>query len=396
MAYFIFDSKFLSIDNSNMKRARRAFIIILTIINLLVATMTILASYGGHVNPTDTAIPAIVAMTLPIWLLMLIVMLIIDCFASKRLCAIPVLTAIVCWNPIAQFCPIHPTRNHTDKYPSDSCFTLLTYNVMGFKDYETDTVYPYHAGRELMEQGGRNRTIDFILNQRPDILCLQEGLITSESPSILLTQSQVDSIKARLPFTAATEGECIMTAYDAEPITLRQPDSDYAWFGAAKLNIMGHETLVVSVHLQSIGLDNNDKTLYREITDGEARHKMHAVKQQLLSKLASAFKRRAQQARLLREQIDSLGIENVIVAGDFNDITDCYALRTIGGTDFKNAFREAGCGPEITYHANRFYFHIDHILYRGQMELVSYERIKVPFSDHYPLSAVFTWRDDEQ
>lgn len=83
----------------------------------------------------------------------------------------------------------------------------------------------------------------------------------------------------------------------------------------------------------------------------------------------------------------------MIVAGDFNDIPGCYALRELCRDDFRNAFTEAGCGPIVTYHANRFYFHIDHIVYRGNMEAVAYRRGDCEASDHYPVIATFRWTD---
>lgn len=147
------------------------------------------------------------------------------------------------------------------------------------------------------------------------------------------------------------------------------------------------------MHLQSIGLNDDDKELFRDLTEGEVegRRKMSRVKHQLLGKLSHAFKERAKQARLLRSQIDSIGIENVIVAGDFNDIPGCFALRELCRDDFRNAFTDAGCGPTITYHANRFYFHIDHVVYRGNMKAIGYRRGNCPNSDHYPVTVTFRW-----
>ena len=159
------------------------------------------------------------------------------------------------------------------------------------------------------------------------------------------------------------------------------------------VHIMGHKTLVVSVHFQSIGLNSDDKALFHQLTEGEGARKVKEVKQQLLGKLSLAFRERAKQARLLREQIDSLNVENVIIAGDFNDIPDCYAMRLLAKEDFKSAFATAGCGPTHTYYGNRFFFNIDHILYRGKMHAVGYERQKEGNSDHYPIEVKFIWKD---
>jgi endonuclease/exonuclease/phosphatase (EEP) superfamily protein YafD len=58
---------------------------------------------------------------------------------------------------------------------------------------------------------------------------------------------------------------------------------------------------------------------------------------------------------------------------------------------FKDAYRQCGFGPEITYNANKLYFRIDHILYRGDMDAINIRRGKLKSSDHYPLLATFLW-----
>ncbi|HIY87175.1 MAG TPA: endonuclease, partial [Candidatus Bacteroides pullicola] len=62
-----------------------------------------------------------------------------------------------------------------------------------------------------------------------------------------------------------------------------------------------------------------------------------------------------------------------------------YAHRVISG-QMEDAFVESGCGLGISYHRNKFYFRIDHIL--NSPDLKAYDgkvdrRIKA--SDHYPI-----------
>ena len=56
-----------------------------------------------------------------------------------------------------------------------------------------------------------------------------------------------------------------------------------------------------------------------------------------------------------------------------------------------DAYAQNAFGPTITYHGNRFYFRIDHVLYGGDMEAVDIERGDVPSSDHYPLLTTFVF-----
>ena len=56
-----------------------------------------------------------------------------------------------------------------------------------------------------------------------------------------------------------------------------------------------------------------------------------------------------------------------------------------------DAYAEAALGPAITYGKNRFYFRIDHMLYRGDFHVNEIHKGKPVGSDHYPLMATFVW-----
>ena len=366
--------------------------------NIVIALGTLAAAYGGTVNPETTSIPAILAMTFPLWLFLSIAIIITGiCIRGLRKTAlIPAIAMACCTGPILAYAPMHfsaPGVNEESPVPS---FTLLSYNTLALNDIMRDTIITdTKLLKQAIDNGARNPIASYIISTDADILCLQEFRGLFPADALFYTKEQVDTLRHRYPYYRPFHGEDIMSRFPLEPIEMRQPESQYAWFGAAVADIQGHRTLLVSVHMQSIGLDNADKELFRDLTDGdvEGKSQIKRVRHQLLGKLSYAFKERARQARMLREQIDSIGIENVIVAGDFNDIPDCFALRELCRDDYKSAFATAGCGPEITYHANRFYFHIDHILYRGAMQAVAYQRGACPNSDHYPVMARFIWEN---
>ena len=78
-----------------------------------------------------------------------------------------------------------------------------------------------------------------------------------------------------------------------------------------------------------------------------------------------------------------------MICGDFNDTPYSYAYLTAKG-DLCDAYRDGGFGPMKTYYRNRFYFHIDHILYSGDfLDATACRRGSSRASDHYPLVADF-------
>ena len=377
------------------KTIKRNITIAVLLGNLLLAAITIIAAYGGKVDPETSTIPAILAMTFPGWLLLTVLTLVTDLIMFRRMAVIPFLTLIVCLTPILSFSPLNFSKVKLTPQQEKNTFTLMSYNVYGLIDFK-DPSYLGKSRKELQEEtlsGILNPTLSYIINKAPDVACLQEFPNAIPNPMNHISVQQMDSIYTIFPHRTGVYGENVYSRFPLYPIDLRQPESEYCWFGAAMVHIMGHKTLVVSVHFQSIGLNSDDKALFHQLTEGEGARKVKEVKQQLLGKLSLAFKERAKQARLLREQIDSLNVENVIIAGDFNDIPDCYAMRLLAKEDFKSAFATAGCGPTHTYYGNRFFFNIDHILYRGKMHAVGYERQKEGNSDHYPIEVKFIWKD---
>lgn len=377
-----------------MKRSNQIWRTVLIAVNVAVALLTVASAYGGIVDPERTAVPAILAMTFPVWLILCVIIAVVDLIAFRRAALIIAAALVASAGPLMQFCPLNVLKPTVSATQKSTEFSVLSYNIYGWDNaLSTDTMRhtpDYFKARA--DSGYRNPQAQYIIHSGADIACLQERSWRTEQLSVGLTKSQCDSIDSIYPLQAG-HGVCVLSRYPARPITLRQPKEAWAEFAAAEINIEGHTTLVVSVHMQSIGLDSDDKALYKELTKGEGTDDLRAVRHQLLGKLGNAFRIRARQARMLRQQIDSLGYKNVIVCGDFNDIPDCYAMRVIAGKDFRSAFAQSAFGPMITYHMNRFYFHIDHILYRGEMKPVSFSRGSIPNSDHYPVEARFVWTD---
>lgn len=284
--------------------------IVAWIINAVAASGTVAAAYGGMVNPEITSIPAILAMTLPGWLMLAVTVLVVDLFVGRirRMAVLPVLALVVSAGPMMDYAPLNfNVFSRDDAHGKSEEFTVMSYNVYDLIDMTLDSV-----GRiERYNAYEPNPTVDQILETGADILALQECPALKTNRQLNITPAQSDSIARRYPFGHCVIGERIYSRYPLTPVELRQPESDWGVFSAAVADIDGRQVLLVSVHMQSIGLNDNDKALFRDLTEGEVegRRKIKRVKQQLLSKLSSAFKERARQARLLRHEIDSIGIE---------------------------------------------------------------------------------------
>lgn len=351
-----------------------------TLFNIACGLCTLLAGYGGYINPDKFALAQLANMTFPGWIVLTLILLAVNLFIRKKLAWLSVAVLVACIGPILTISPLNFTSRSLSPDDESRTFTLLTYNVYNFRDNQG--VNP--------EWG--NRTLSYILSTDADIVCLQE----SSNLNGVGKKAQRDSINSRYPYRlySSRSGEVLLSKYHATEIDTPQPDWGSGSFCAYDVEVEGHEVTVVNCHLQSIGLTDDDKELYRELTDKELRNpsrsELSKVKNGIVTKLLAAFRIRAQQARYIKEFLATRK-GNVILVGDFNDVPGSYAYRTIKSDGLKDAYSECAFGPTVTYNDNRFYFRIDQMLYRGDLGAVRIKRGDLRSSDHYPLFATLLW-----
>ena len=370
-----------------MKRLSRHFVnLMFAVITVTVALWVLFAGWGGHVDPRRWAVPAVAVLTYPAALIasaaLAAALAVARCW---RLLLTLVLAIVTTWPAFRVNVPLHAAIQ-----PSGPTFSVLTFNVMGFSG----------------ETGDVNSTMRYILDSGADLVVLQEGQLGptdfNRLPTVL---PMYDEIEREYPYHSHGYHDLIILSRWPYKVysdtTLRQgfgsPDnghSEYHFYAKAfDIEMPGRQLRVINVHLQSIGLDDSDKQTYRNITHLDSvgdRSQMSRMRHSLLSKLSGAFRRRAGEAHQLRSIIDG-SPANVVLCGDFNDTPASYAYWTVGGSDLHDAFAERGCGLASTFNKDKMLFHIDHILYRGDLRATSIRRDKAGTSDHYPQIATFEW-----
>lgn len=349
----------------------------------------VLSAYSGYINPLESEKVAVIGLLFPIALITNLLFLVLWLITRKFLMVLLVVIFMgACFTPIKTFSPF----NISSPSVSDSTFTVLTYNVMNFDEYETS------------KATGDNRSLQYILDCDADIVVMQEASAKEKMDKLERIQSLMPQITQKYPYRETRLKDLVILskyAYhiDNDKITSNEPKKSVAY----KFNINGKDLYLINVHLESINLTESDRELYRNttdlsrITDNLNEKTVEDVKNTLISKLSSAFKKRASQSEDLRAYIDSLGDKNIILCGDFNDTPSSYSYLTIKGNDMSDAYVDCAFGPAITFHANRFYFRIDQVLYKGNdIEAVDIKRGNTKSSDHYPLLTTFRWKQESQ
>ncbi len=284
---------------------------------------------------------------------------------------------LACAGPCLDVCPLNVHIGERKAPEGGTELTLMTYNVLGFHDQR--------EGVETEE----NAVIDYILASDADIVCLQESGNLAISKGNKITAKQMEKLHAKYKeIVMGGSSQTVFSKYPITPIhivTTREEFND-ADVNAFRVGLPGGKTVTVfNVHLQSFMLTQDDRRIYREITTLKEQP-IRDVKTQLFDKLRFANVERARQAQALLRFIRHYGGPNVIVCGDFNDVSTSYAIRTLEDAGLREVYPELGFGPIITYNASRLYFGIDHVLYKGDIVPLAISRGNIKASDHYPVT----------
>ncbi len=349
--------------------------VLLLLLNLIGGISLIAGSYSAYF---PTRIGVLIELIFPFSLLFCLAFIVIWLVYNPRYIVVPLAAMLLSWGGLSRYIPINKTQERDESRPG---FSLMTYNIFFLLDYERKS--------DLA-----NRTISQILKQNADVVCLQESQRIGVSRGLMVTPEQIDSLHTRYPYRIYSPHSInLLSKYPAELLF----DTIYSESSAAaiyRVDIQGRSVNIVNLHLESIGLTPDDKALYQQLTELPNTDQLDEIKTHLLGKLVNAAERRNRQADVTAEKIEELS-GNTVVCGDFNDSPLSYSVHRFHSMGFRDAYNELGRGPGITYHDNRFWFRIDHILYQGDMEARWIVRDRQKSSDHYPLITRFEWTDSD-
>lgn len=354
-------------------------------INVFIAAGTIFSGFGPYIDQEYMPFAGLASLTFPGWYFATVLLLIINLIFNRWMAIVSAATLLIALKPFLIFWPINIGSPKITPEDSTRMFKVLSYNVISFVDEEDKSTPDF------------NRTMHTILQSDADALVLLEyenqGQLSNFVP-----QSQIDSLNRLYPYFE--RGSIGTVMYSKRPILHVVPPENVRSRGNMEVfrtSLAGRPVNIFAVHLESIGLDNNDKELFRALTDSDTsdanRTTVSAVRHQIISKLYNAFTHRAWQGKMLRSYVEQLG-GDIIICGDFNDIPGCRTVHILEQIGLKDAYAETASGPTTTFNDPHFRFRIDHVLYRGDMRPISIERGNVASSDHYPMLTTFVWYNE--
>lgn len=344
--------------------------------------ITLMAAFGGRVNPDYLTLPAIMVLALP-YLAGLTLITAIAWLATRHLItgATGIVTILLGWSGIGTAFPL----SLPNKAPENSkTFTLLTFNSLHLDDIE----HPDAPG---------NRAASFLINCGADIICLQELEDWNDKEEIHnFSPSLRDSLFAVYPYRAGHSGKGdfdlkVLSKYPVKMIPGIAGVSEYDEnrFAYFRVDIDGTRIGIFNMHLTSYSLSEDERRVITDIHSSRtAKNSAREFKSKIFPKLQHSFQGRADNVDMLTEVTDNMR-GRLIVCGDFNDVPASWAYRKMRQAGFRDAYAETSFGPTFTYNQHLFLFHLDQIFYRGGLLPLRVSREKIKTSDHYPLMAEF-------
>ncbi len=356
-----------------------AFRLCAKIASILLFALTVAAAYGGYVPPYLWSIPALLTLVYPYLLIATVVVGLLWLISRTYMPVILAAVTVAASVPAAGVA--FPMAWSKTPKQNDTTFSLLTYNILGMRDQE-DPDTPY------------KRSLQYLIDSKADIICLQE-LYSLPDRNHLSEEmkAQLDTLKSIYPFIINGDYEdfTLLSKYPAVRKDISIPMHNCA--ARYRVRVNGKSFDILSVHLTSFRLSDDEKGVIEDINSVHtAKEKASEFKHNVLHKLTSAFQERSVNAELVRSVVDDLDA-TAIVCGDFNDVPASWAYRRLKGDDFTDAYGHCGFGPMITFNKHNFYFHIDHVLYRGNLEALKVSRGNLKASDHYPVLTHFRFTD---
>ncbi len=350
-------------------------------VNVLIAAIAVFSGFGGDIDPAEMPFAGLALLSFPLWYLLTALLLVFNLIFCRALMPINLAGLLIALKPFLVFCPLNFGKHELTQQQEPYAFKIMSYNTLSCVDEAgVDTTF--------------NRTLHEILASGADVVALFEyenqGKLSKFAPQV-----QIDSLHSIYPYFKRGSRGTVM--FSKRPILHIQPPENNPSKGsieAFRTQVNHRGINIFAVHLESFGLNNEDKDKYREFTDSKpVRSEIGAMRDLLLSKLYHAFRNRGHQALTLREYADILG-GNTVICGDFNDVAGCRVIRVLEEAGFRDVYATVGLGPTVTFNDPHFFFRIDHFLWRGEFKPIKIERGNVPSSDHYPLLTTFVWDSD--
>lgn len=364
------------------KLTKRIFIVL----NLVFANLFLIACANAWLHPEKWWFFSLLGFAFPVLLIVVFSFMVFWIIVRNKWFVLSALALVLGFTNIRVFWGMHFATSFKPEKKEGS-LRILTWNVEWFSEHKKK----YKAFRHY-----RQKMMEFIEEQNADIMCFQEFVEPGKGFNYSNVKELI-ALKYPYHYRAVDYGQkggryevgvAIFSRYpivDTQRIRYPGPPSLRAAESLISADILvnNQRIRVYTTHLQSVMFRKNDYQNLRIIKSAD--DSLVTASRSIIRKLRMGYYQRGNQADLVRAQLDSCTVPEII-AGDFNDIPNSYTYFTIKGNR-QDAFVQKGKGTGRSFSFISPTLRIDYILADKKFKVLQYNRFKLPWSDHYPLVA---------
>ena len=353
-----------------IKKLKKLTIQLIAGANFASVIMMLLVGYSDRINPADHPLLSTAGMTFPAFLVLNLAFLFFWLLFKWHMIWISVAGFVLAYVPISIYMPLHPSA----KAPEDA-IKLLSYNVCSY-------------GGNFKYEQGFEKVMDYIAQESPDIVCVQEDVDTWRRYAFREYERHGYAYNDTLSLIDNKHCHNALGIHSRYPVLRREriPYTSMANGSVAWWLKVGNDTMiVVNNHLESCHLNLRDRRQYRQIIRGEiSGDSARSESRLLLVKLAEANAIRAGQVKAVCRFVKEHSQYPIIVCGDFNDNPISYS-RHVMAELLTDCYKETGNGIGLSYNQKAFSLRIDYVFCNEKLKPY-YSKIdgKMDASDHNP------------
>jgi len=323
------------------------------VINILVALLLIITGIISFIPSQIVSALSVLSLVVPFLFLLNFLFLIYWVIRTRRQFTLSLVAIVFGYLIFGSFYGMGNTGEYQKKA---SDLSIMSYNVWHF-----------NINGWIDEPNVGDRIIDFINEENPDVLVLQEY------SRVRYKQLGQYPYRSETPNSDRVT-QAIFSKYpiiNSGSLDLPKTGNNIIY---ADIFFNKDTVRIYNFHLQSFRIIPSTDNF----SDGKKSERIYR-------RMVNTFSKQLEQAKIFKDHFENSTYTN-IVCGDFNNTQFSNVYKIVKG-DLQDTFLEKGESFGRTYNLWKFPLRIDYILADPDFEILSHQNFDIRLSDHYPVMA---------